>query len=60
MNEVTRLDVDMAIAKLNALLAVLDNIRDSNAVWKDLEMIKRVERIWKSIEALQSELDESI
>ena len=60
MNEITRLDIEIAIAKLTSLLAVLSDVRESNAVWKDMEMIGRVERIWKQVDDLQTELDNSL
>lgn len=60
MNEITRLDIEIAIAKLNSLLAVLGDIRDSEAIWKDTSMISRVDRIWKDVEKFQEALDDSI
>jgi len=59
MNDITRLDIEVSIAKLNSLLAVLGDIRDGDAIWKDTEMIRRIDRLWKSIEELQLELDNS-
>ena len=60
MNEVTRLDIAVAIGKLDTVLAGLQDVRDSNAIWQDVAMIERVERIWKQLEKLQEELDNSI
>ena len=60
MNEVTRLDVEIAIAKTGTVIYSLQDIRECNAIWKDPPMIEKVERIWKQLEELQEFLDNSI
>ena len=60
MNEITRLDVEIAKAKLGTVLGALDDARQADAIWKDLEMIKGMDRLWKMIENLQEKLDNSI
>ena len=60
MNEVTRLDVEIAIAKTGTVIYSLQDLLDTNAIWKTPPMIEKVNDIWKRLEKLQEELDNSI
>jgi len=60
MDEITYENIIIAKAKIGALEAVLDDLRQCDAVWKDIEIVGRVDRLWKDLEKLSEQLDNTI